>query len=87
MSGQMTEEQRSDKFWELVSGAQRLQPKKWERLEDFQSWLESWGGRIKKGRNKRKGFVVRPFVAKGERMSYEVPLEFVDRCLILDALP
>lgn len=84
----MTPEEKSDRFWELMRNAQRGGPeKKWARVEDLSVWLQSWGGKLKKSNRARKGYIVRQFTAKDERFSYEVPEEFVDRCLVLDSLP
>jgi hypothetical protein len=83
----MTSEEKNERFWRLVQAAQTGPERKWKHLNEFSLWLEDWGGRIKDNKRKRKGFVVREFVAGGKRMCYEVPSEFAERCLVLDGLP
>jgi hypothetical protein len=84
----MDYEEKNRRFWDLVRTAQYPKSRrKWASLSNFRVWAESWGGRIKGSNRKRKGFVVRSFVANGNKMCYEFPEEFVDRCLVLGDLP
>lgn len=85
----MDYEEKNERFWRLVWKAQNEDRKnrKWKSFSEFRSWVALWGGRIKGVNRKRKGFIVRSFVANGERVFYEFPEEFVDRCLVLGDLP
>ena len=84
----MTTEEKSQRFWNLVYAAQNGLPRKWRTLSDFKSWVESWGGVVKTVKiRKRKGRIVRSFAVGEDMWTYDVSEEFVDQCLVLDALP
>jgi hypothetical protein len=84
----MTTEEKSQRFWDLISGLQNVREKKWETLSHFKAWAEGWGGQVKTVNiRKRKGRIVRSFAVGEDRWTYDFPEEFVDQCLVLDSLP
>lgn len=88
----MTYKDKAQRFKDLCYRANSdLKNLKWRNQEELHSYLECWGGRTKKDRKRRRGYLVSvlqdPKHDVGKRIVAEVPMEFAEKVLMLGMFP
>lgn len=63
---------------QVPGGWNRIRPIKWRNMEEFDAYLEAFGGRVKKDKRRRKGYLVAPVQTD---CVVEVPMEFAEKVL------
>lgn len=61
---------------------------RWKNPAEFESYIVSCGGRLRKDKKRKKGFIV-CFIQwhQGKKIIVELPNDFVERALILGGFP
>lgn len=86
----MTYREKAEKFREMAFAANRLDPPKWRDREEVVSYFESWGGRVKENRRRRRGYLVTFLQGpgpKGPTIVAEVPMDFAERVFLMGGFP
>jgi hypothetical protein len=85
-------DERASAFRELMLKSNKGEKLKWRNAEELGDYLESWGGRLKSDRRRRRGFLVSyiqgPKIGqKFEEIIVEVPMGFALKVLSMGGFP
>lgn len=80
--------EKAERFKKLIYNENRDSSSlKWKNKEELSLYLESFGGRIKEDKRRRKGHLVSVLQDSPPKLVAEVPMDFAMKVLVMGGFP